>query len=41
MSITTNWILPLGLGILGSLILFFKRAPKPVPIRIKANRRRK
>lgn len=39
MSITTNWILPLGLGMLGSLILFFKSAPKP--IRIKANRRRK
>jgi hypothetical protein len=39
MSITTNWILPLGLAIFGSLILFFKSAPKPV--RIKANRRRK
>ncbi|VAX32653.1 hypothetical protein MNBD_NITROSPINAE05-1136 [hydrothermal vent metagenome] len=39
MSITTNWILPLGLAILSSLIVLVKNAPKP--IRIKGNRRRK
>jgi len=41
MSITTDWIFPIGLGILGSLIVFLMRSPKPVPVRIKANRRRK
>ena len=41
MSITANWIFPIGLGILGSLIVFLMQRPKPVPIRIKANRRRK
>lgn len=41
MSISADWIFPIGLGILGSLIVFMMRSPKPVPIRIKNNRRRK
>lgn len=41
MSITADWIFPIGLGILSSLIVLLTKAPKPVPIRIKNNRRRK
>ncbi len=41
MSITTNWIFPLGLGILGSIIVFLMNRPKPVPIRIKSRQPRR
>ena len=40
MSITTNWIFPIGLGVLGSLIVFLMKRPKPVPIRSKNFRRK-
>jgi hypothetical protein len=41
MSISADWIYPVGLGILGSLIVLLMKAPKPVPVRIKSHRRRK
>lgn len=41
MSISANWIFPIGLGILGSLIVFLMNSRKPVPIRIKSQRRGK
>jgi len=41
MTLTTDWIVPIGMGILASIIVFLTKSPKPVPIRIKTNRRRK
>jgi len=41
MTLTTNWIFPIGLGLLASLMVIFARNLKRVPVRIKGNRRKK
>ncbi len=41
MALTADWIVPVGLGILGSLIALWVKAAKPAPVRIKSNRRKK
>lgn len=41
MTLTAEWFVPIGLGILASFIVLLTKSPKPVPIRIKTNRRRK
>ncbi len=41
MTLTADWIVPIGLGILASIIMLSTKNPKPAPIRIKSNRRRR
>jgi hypothetical protein len=41
MTLTTDWIVPISIGILASFIAFLTHSPKPVPIRIKTDRKRK
>jgi hypothetical protein len=41
MAMTADWMLPVGLGILGSLMAYVSMMKKPQPIRIKAKRNRR
>jgi len=41
MVFTADWIVPVGLGILGSLIALWVKGAKPAPARIKNHRTRR
>ena len=38
---TADWILPIGLGIFGTLIAYLSMMKKPQPIRVKAKRNKR
>jgi hypothetical protein len=41
MALTADWMLPVGLGIFGTLIAYLFMMKKPQPIRVKAKRTRR
>ncbi len=35
MALNAKWIVPIGLGILGTILFFMFRGPQAVPVKIK------
>lgn len=41
MAVNAEWILPVGLGILGTILFFLNRNAQAVPVKIKKNQTRR